>query len=37
MDDTLKIGILYPHYSAEDDYPCLAAALKPAVEVQAKL
>lgn len=30
----LKIGILYPAYSAEDDYPRLAAALKPAVDVR---
>ena len=34
MTNKLKIGILYPLYSAEDDYPRLAAALKPAVEVQ---
>ena len=34
MENKLKIGILYPLYSAEDDYPRLAAALKPAVEVQ---
>lgn len=34
MDNRLKIGILYPHYSAEDDYPRLAAALKPPVEVR---
>ena len=34
MKNKLKIGILYPHYSAEDDYPRLAAALEPAVEVQ---
>ena len=34
MKNKLKIGILYPLYSAEDDYPRLAAALKPAVEVQ---
>ena len=34
MENKLKIGILYPHYSAEDDYPRLAAALKPAVEVK---
>ncbi len=34
MENMLKIGILYPHYSAEDDYPRLAAALKPAVEVR---
>ena len=34
MESKLKIGILYPLYSAEDDYPRLAAALKPAVEVQ---
>ena len=34
MKNKLKIGILYPLYSAEDDYPRLAAALKPGVEVQ---
>ena len=34
MENKLKIGILYPLYSAEDDYPRLAAALKPPVEVQ---
>ena len=34
MKENLKIGILYPLYSAEDDYPRLAAALKPPVEVQ---
>ena len=34
MENRLKIGILYPLYSAEDDYPRLAAALKPPVEVQ---
>ena len=34
MENTLKIGILYPLYSAEDDYPCLAAALKPTVDVR---
>ena len=34
MKNKLKIGILYPLYSAEDDYPRLAAALEPAVEVQ---
>ena len=34
MKNKLKIGILYPLYSAEDDYPRLAAALDPAVEVQ---
>ncbi len=34
MGDTLKVGILYPLYSAEDDYPRLAAALKPAVDVR---
>ena len=34
MQDKLKIGILYPLYSAEDDYPRLAAALQPSVEVQ---
>ncbi len=34
MEDKLKIGILYPLYSAEDDYPRLAAALQPPVEVQ---
>ena len=34
MENKLKIGILYPLYSAEDDYPRLAAALEPAVEVQ---
>ena len=34
MQDKLKIGILYPLYSAEDDYPRLAAALQPPVEVQ---
>ena len=33
MNNKLKIGILYPLHSAEDDYPRLAAALKPAVEV----
>ncbi|MYA77517.1 MAG: decarboxylase [Gemmatimonadetes bacterium] len=34
MGDTLKVGILYPLHSAEDDYPSLAAALKPAVDVR---
>ena len=34
MENKLKIGVLYPLYSAEDDYPRLAAALKPPVEVQ---
>ena len=34
MENKLKIGILYPLYSAEDDYPRLAAALQPPVEVQ---
>ena len=34
MKNKLKIGILYPLYSAEDDYPRLAAALEPTVEVQ---
>ena len=34
MEEKLKIGILYPAYSAEDDYPRLAAALEPAVEVR---
>ena len=34
MENKLKIGILYPLYSAEDDYPRLAAALNPPVEVQ---
>lgn len=34
MKDKLKIGILYPLYSAEDDYPRLAAAFSPPVEVQ---
>ena len=34
MENRLKIGVLYPLYSAEDDYPRLAAALKPPVEVQ---
>ena len=34
MEKRLKIGILYPAHSAEDDYPRLAAALKPAVEVR---
>lgn len=34
MGDPLKIGILYPLHSAEDDYPRLAAALKPAVDVR---
>ena len=34
METKLKIGILYPLHSAEDDYPCLAAALKPAVDVR---
>ena len=29
MENKLKIGILYPRYSAEDDYPRLAAALEP--------
>ncbi len=29
-----RIGILYPLYAAEDDYPRLAAALKPPVEVE---
>ena len=34
MENKLRIGILYPLYSAEDDYPRLAAALEPPVEVQ---
>ena len=34
MEDRLKIGVLYPAHSAEDDYPRLAAALKPAVDVR---
>lgn len=34
MGNKLKIGVLYPLYSAEDDYPRLAAALNPPVEVQ---
>ncbi|MCY3773267.1 MAG: decarboxylase [Gemmatimonadetes bacterium] len=34
MEKRLKIGILYPAFSAEDDYPRLAAALKPAVDVR---
>ena len=34
MGNTMKVGILYPLHSAEDDYPRLAAALKPAVEVR---
>ncbi len=34
MENTPKIGILYPLHSAEDDYPRLAAALKPPVQVQ---
>ena len=34
MENKLKIGILYPLYSAEDDYPRLAAALEPPVEVK---
>lgn len=34
MENKLKIGILYPAYSAEDDYPRLAAALEPAVDVR---
>ena len=34
MENRLKIGILYPAYSAEDDYPRLAAALKPSVDVR---
>lgn len=34
MEDRLKIGILYPAHSAEDDYPRLAAALEPTVDVQ---
>lgn len=33
MANKLKMGILYPLYSAEDDYPRLAAALRPPVEV----
>lgn len=34
MGNRLKVGTLYPAYSAEDDYPRLAAALKPAVDVR---
>ena len=34
MENKLKIGILYPLYSAEDDYPRIAAALNPPVEVR---
>lgn len=34
MGNRLKFGVLYPAYSAEDDYPRLAAALKPAVDVR---
>lgn len=34
MENKLRIGILYPAHSAEDDYPGLAAALKPAVDVR---
>ncbi len=34
MKNKLRIGVLYPLYAAEDDYPRLAAALKPPVEVQ---
>ena len=34
MENRLRVGILYPLHSAEDDYPRLAAALKPVVEVR---
>ena len=34
MEDRLMVGILYPAHSAEDDYPRLGAALKPAVDVR---
>ena len=34
MEDRLMVGVLYPAYSAEDDYPRLAAALNPAVDVR---
>ncbi len=34
MGNRLKIGVLYPAYSAEDDYPRLAATLNPPVDVQ---
>ena len=34
MADRLMVGVLYPAYSAEDDYPRLAAALNPAVDVR---
>ena len=33
MKERLRIGILYPLHSAEDDYPRLAGALAPPVEV----
>lgn len=34
MGNPLKVGILYPLHSAEADYPRLAAALKPTVDVR---
>ena len=34
MENKLKMGVLYPLHSAEDDYPRLAAMLQPPVEVQ---
>lgn len=33
MKEPLRIGILYPLHSAEDDYPRLAAAIAPPVKV----
>ena len=33
MKEPLRIGILYPLHSAEDDYPKLAAAIAPPVKV----
>ncbi len=33
MNQTLRIGLLYPLHSAEDDYPRMAETLKPPVEV----
>ncbi|MCZ6679186.1 MAG: decarboxylase [Candidatus Poribacteria bacterium] len=34
MEERLRVGMLYPLHAAEDDYPRLAAALAPPVEVR---
>jgi maleate cis-trans isomerase len=31
-DEPLRLGFLYPDYSAEDDYPRIATMLRPAIE-----